>query len=910
MEKLNIKQRETVMHILHCVKTNIGPFYIFLSGSAGVGKSTVINAIYQTVSYYLSNMPGEKKDVMHVLLCAPSGKAAFLIGGVTLHTAFKLPISQNGRQMPDLGAKIANTIRVELFHLKILIIDEISMVGARMLSRVDTRLRQIKGINEPFGGVSVVVVGDLHQLPPVMDVPVFKSPNVAPTSALVYSVWNIFEFYELTQVMRQKNEVKLINALNNLANVGIQKEDVELIRERCVTKEKVPDEAIRLYASNSLVDLYNKNKIKSFKGEEFTSRAYDHISADISENQKDKLLMSLKCKKTSESSGLPYEVLFKVGIKYMLTNNIDVQDGLVNGACCVLKKITFKCDKISKIWIDFDFDKVGRNARNKLKDFMLKEGIEGNVTPISRQRIPLNISRILSYQVIREQFPIVAAEAITIHKSQGQTYNHVCLDLQKCQRITKSMLYVALSRTRELQGLHIIGDFEPPKEQKVKDPINIEINRLKKEKKEKLSFDNLTNNTGKKIIFLNTRSLKMHASKIVNDHWYHKGDILIFVETRLKKDDIIEIPSFKKIFRSTTYENVQLRGIIVFSKKELEVEVLKHIVHIEKDDKNSCIGQVDLICLKVQEIIIIGGYKSPKVNYKSFIEIFTTAINFVSKNNPLLLVIGDFNIDLNDDARSSTLKRYILQNNLSSALPEGTKTTDFNTQIDVIFTNIEHYSCGTYETYFSDHKPIFIQILGNDSSKSCKDNKFLHSFDNLNICENSKLCDIDEQLSQEFERINIVEEFINNEKNNNKFEVINIDDNDEDLSYILSIPDFELKIEEIETPGVCLTSEHINLFGDLINLQFSHYQHQNTMFLQFPHRIKEIQKEKSNLKILYSGPTESSKYIGHWICTYYDGTKINIYDSMNSGILNNQQNLFLNKLYPWKPKLKFHLVQQ
>ena len=126
------------------------PFYIFLSGSAGFGKSTVINAIYQTISYYLSKLPGEKQNVMHVSLCAPSGKAAFLIGGVTLHTAFKLPISQNSRQMPDLSLDLANTIRVQLFHLKVLIIDEISMVGARMLSQVDTRPRQIKGVNEPL----------------------------------------------------------------------------------------------------------------------------------------------------------------------------------------------------------------------------------------------------------------------------------------------------------------------------------------------------------------------------------------------------------------------------------------------------------------------------------------------------------------------------------------------------------------------------------------------------------------------------------------------------------------------------------------------------------------------------------------------------------------------------------------
>ena len=133
----------------------------------------------------------------------------------------------------------------------------------------------------------------------------------------------------------------------------------------------------------------------------------------------------------------------------MLTNNIDVQDGLVNGACGILRKITFKegSNEISKIWIEFSFDRVGKNARNKYKEYIFKNNIDEKLTPISKQRTALNVSEILGSQVIRKQFPIVAAEAITIHKSQGQTYDFVCLDLRKNQRITKSMLYVALSRT-------------------------------------------------------------------------------------------------------------------------------------------------------------------------------------------------------------------------------------------------------------------------------------------------------------------------------------------------------------------------------------------------------------------------------------------------------------------------------
>ena len=88
------------------------------------------------------------------------GKAAFLIEGVTLHTAFALPISQFGGPMPELSTEVANTIREKLFNIKLLIIDEISMVGSTLFSRVDSRLRQIMGVNTPFGGISVLIVGD------------------------------------------------------------------------------------------------------------------------------------------------------------------------------------------------------------------------------------------------------------------------------------------------------------------------------------------------------------------------------------------------------------------------------------------------------------------------------------------------------------------------------------------------------------------------------------------------------------------------------------------------------------------------------------------------------------------------------------------------------------------------------
>uniref|UniRef100_A0A8D9EDB9 ATP-dependent DNA helicase pfh1 n=2 Tax=Cacopsylla melanoneura TaxID=428564 RepID=A0A8D9EDB9_9HEMI len=126
---------------------------------------------------------------------------------------------------------------------------------------------------------------------------------------------------------------------------------------------------------------------------------------------------------------------------------------------------------------------------------MLREGISRELTPIDRVSCVLNYSNKLEFQVVREQFPVTCAEAITIHKSQGQTYDQVAIDFTKCPGLTKQMLYVALSRVTRLSGLFLIGKF-PDKTGKGKgrraksknadteevDPVMIEMERLRNEK--------------------------------------------------------------------------------------------------------------------------------------------------------------------------------------------------------------------------------------------------------------------------------------------------------------------------------------------------------------------------------------------------------------------------------------------
>ncbi|XP_026475405.1 uncharacterized protein LOC113380264 [Ctenocephalides felis] len=574
---LNAKQKEFVLHILHCYKLGKLPFQIFLSGSAGVGKSTVIEAIYQLITNYFDGLPGGDMDKIVVLLCAPSGKAAFLINGMTLHSAFVLPTKQFGVNLVQLSSDLVNTVREKLSKVQLVIIDEISMVGSATLSRIDTRLRQIKGVNEPFGGVSILAVGDLNQLPPVKDRPVYQVSRHNEMEAFfdVNPLWNEFHFYELTEVMRQRDDLLFINALNNLANDTLTNEDLALIKEREVKPDDVPEYAIRLYGTNKNVSMYNEMKIESNTNELIVSEAENSFYNNSAERLK-KSLHKLLRTRAGDDFRLENKINFKISIKYMINYNIDIEDGLVNGACGILRLVTFNghTNKPEIVWLDFQMRRVGKKARLCHYEYMIEHQININWTPIKRMAIKTNASDDEKYHVIRNQFPLVPAEAMTIHKAQGQTYDAICLDFTKKERRDKSMLYVALSRVKKLSGLYILGSFDIQPSTSANDVTMkrslVEINRLCATKTLNLSYNTLKDVTSPVLIYQNVGTLKNKMSHIIADRWFRRGDIVALSETLTKASDKVDIDdtTFRVVYRSNYNRNG--RGLLCYAKKKYE----------------------------------------------------------------------------------------------------------------------------------------------------------------------------------------------------------------------------------------------------------------------------------------------------------------------------------------------------
>ena len=172
----------TKMSLTYKTTKRPDPFHLFLTGGAGVGKSHVIKTIVQTVRRRLS--VGQAEDDVTVMVCAFMGSAAFNVDGYTLHSSFNLLLTESKKDdYIRLSNEQLSTMRSKLGNLALLIIDEISMVGSNHLLTIHRRLAEIMNSDEPFGGVSVLAVGDLYQLPPVGLFPIYTPPT-DPLAAL------------------------------------------------------------------------------------------------------------------------------------------------------------------------------------------------------------------------------------------------------------------------------------------------------------------------------------------------------------------------------------------------------------------------------------------------------------------------------------------------------------------------------------------------------------------------------------------------------------------------------------------------------------------------------------------------------------------------------------------------------
>ncbi|CAF4930975.1 unnamed protein product [Pieris macdunnoughi] len=334
MRMANDKQKELLLHVIsNLLNPNRSPFQIFFTGPAGCGKTFVIKLIMEIYNRYNEN----DGCCNSYIPCASTGKAAVAIDGTTVHTALKISLS---RLLP-LSTEVAHQYRALFKYVKVLIIDEISMIGAELLSQIDSRLKQITGdFKTNFGGLDVILIGDLRQLPPVRATPIYKQQKQKIVGPIL---WRGFRFFELDQVMRQANQ-EFSSILTKIGN-GQQLNDQELIllESRFVTMQEAEEKCphgIRLFNTNKDVTKYN-NRILSTAPNKTTSIAKDVFVGCTSAEQTAFVRQKLYKMSLIDTGGLPYETVFVPNVFYMITTNIDVSDGLANGAVGKLVHLEF-----------------------------------------------------------------------------------------------------------------------------------------------------------------------------------------------------------------------------------------------------------------------------------------------------------------------------------------------------------------------------------------------------------------------------------------------------------------------------------------------------------------------------------------------------------------------------------------
>jgi hypothetical protein len=393
---------------------------IFLTGKAGTGKTTFLHQI-------------KKESPKRMVVTAPTGVAAINAGGMTLHSFFQLPF---GLHVPGMSRESNNQRRfsrdkIQLLRtLDLLVIDEISMVRADLLDAVDDVLRRYRGDSRAFGGVQLLMIGDLHQLPPVVkpeDWQVLRSHYTTPYffGSLALQSTDMVAV-ELKHIYRQSDR-RFIDLLEKVRTNDIDAGVLETLNSRYVAgfQPEIEDEYISLTSHNASSYDLNAQRLGSLSGRLRTFKA--KIVGDFPE-------AAYPTEETLE---------FKTGAQVMFIRNDNTPERrYFNG-------------------------KIGRITRLGGEEIFVRckgEQVDIAVTPIEWQNIKYSIdegTKAIKEEVLGTftQYPLKLAWAITIHKSQGLTFDRVIIDARSA--FAHGQVYVALSRCRSFEGIVLSSRLNP-----------------------------------------------------------------------------------------------------------------------------------------------------------------------------------------------------------------------------------------------------------------------------------------------------------------------------------------------------------------------------------------------------------------------------------------------------------------
>lgn len=383
---------------------------MFITGKAGTGKSYLLK-------YFKEHT---KKNVLYT---APTGIAAINIGAVTIHSAFGFDNLKDGTKYFRLSLEKIDILR----NLEVLIIDEISMVRVDVLEQVDKILQFYNRTNKPFGGKQVIVFGDIFQLPPIVKTReeqtcfLEKYGDVYFFNSNAYYNGN-FEIKELRKIYRQTNRT-FIDILNNIREGVLPSEYENILNQHYVSK--APEGIVQLVTKNQIREEINSKNLEKINNKEYC------YNAEIFYNPN----LKYKSKVDPDQYMCDFELKLKVGAHIMMISNDTKSKRWVNGTFGTISELG---NDYIKVIIDGNEFTVQKHEFKKYKCFYNKK--EKKLIYIEETCV--------------KQFPVILAYAVTIHKSQGMTYQEVVCNLEGC--FAAGQAYVALSRCVSLDTLYLV----------------------------------------------------------------------------------------------------------------------------------------------------------------------------------------------------------------------------------------------------------------------------------------------------------------------------------------------------------------------------------------------------------------------------------------------------------------------
>ena len=374
---------------------------LFITGKAGSGKSTLLE-------YFIQNTN------KNFVTLAFQGITAIKAKGQTIHSFFKFPphfiTKENIKELRD---------KKVIQNLDTILIDEISMVRADLFDAIDLSLKKNRNNNKPFGGVQIILFGDVMQIDPIVGADDEVMQKFYPGPFFFNSnsfSKDDFKQFELTKIFRQSDKT-FVDLLNKIRMNKVDNNDLDLLNKRLIEFENTPKETIILAPTNRKVDDINNTNLYRLK------TPTHNYNAIIKGTWKDK------------EHPVKKEIILKVGSQVMITkNDVDEPKRWVNGTLGV---VSFLSKDQIKVNIK---DKVFSIGKTKWDKYIYQ---------FSGSKV--NTKSVGSFI----QFPIKLAWATTIHKAQGQTFDKVCIDLDTGS-FAHGQTYVALSRAKSINGITLL----------------------------------------------------------------------------------------------------------------------------------------------------------------------------------------------------------------------------------------------------------------------------------------------------------------------------------------------------------------------------------------------------------------------------------------------------------------------